>query len=103
MGKNIKVTPAEMTRTAGEIENLIGSYRNTYNNLCKQLKDLSVNWNGKDNRNFANKIEEFQPYFTKMENLLTEYKDFLIRSAQTYTETQDDIAGKAAALADSVR
>lgn len=102
MGTKIKVTPSEMTRAAGEIETLTTNYRTTYENLCRQLKDLSVNWIGDDNRNFTSKIEDFQPYFKKMENLMTDYVQFLRRSAQTYTETQTDISKKASSLADSI-
>lgn len=102
MGTKIKVTPSEMTRAAGDIEKLTANYKTTYENLCRQLKDLSVNWTGEDNTNFTTKIEDFKPYFKKMEDLMTEYVQFLRRSAQTYTEAQEDISKKAASLADSI-
>ena len=98
MARNIMVTPEQLETTAGQIENLAGDYKSTYDQVYSETNAMASTWNGKDNVAFVDQIAGFKDDFEKMHTLMLNYADFLRKSAKSYRETQDAVVAEAKKL-----
>ena len=98
MGRNIRVTPEELIKAAGAIEGLAADYQTQYNQLYSETNAMSSAWSGKDNVAYTDQIAGFKDDFAKMHQLMLNYADFLRKSAQAYSETQENVMTQARKL-----
>lgn len=94
----IIVETSQLDSTAGRVEQLAGTYESEYNALFGVVADMKSAWDGEDNVAFTTQIEGFRDDFQRMTKLMREYAAYLRKAAQTYRETQKDIAAQAKTL-----
>ena len=88
MARNIQVTPEQLESTAARIDGLAADYKSQYEQLYNETNNLAATWNGADNTAFVNQIEGFKDDLQAMYTRMTEYADFLRKSAKAYGDTQ---------------
>lgn len=98
MGTTIKVEPAQLTSTAGQIDNAAAEYQKLYNTLYSDVAAMRSGWQGRDNLAFTDQIEGFRDDFDLMKKLMDEYSLFLKRAAEKYAATQQAIVEGASRL-----
>ena len=97
--ESIQVTPANLRKAAGEVENLAGTYKNQYEQLFSLVETFTTtDYQGKDAKEFCNKVKDFEDDFIKMKNLMDEYASFLKKAAQDYESNQDNLSSQIASL-----
>lgn len=98
MSRRIKVDPAQLEATAGQVESAAGEYRKLYSKLYNDVGSMRAAWQGKDNVAFTTQIEGFRQDFEMMAKLMDEYSQFLRSAAKTYQQAQDEITNAAQRL-----
>lgn len=97
--ESILVTPENLTAKAGEVEGKAAEYYSSYQTLLADVQNLtSTDWTGEDATAFLQKVQEFEPDFLKMKQLMEEYAIFLKQAASNYTSTQSNIKNTIAGL-----
>lgn len=99
MARTIKVTPEQLENTAGAIQGLAEDYQRLYEQFYTETSAMETSWKGEDNLAYINQIAGFKDDFATMYKLMTEYADFLNKSARAYRDTQADVVNKASKLA----
>lgn len=94
----IVVETSQLDSTAGRVEELAGTYEREYTALFGVVADMKSAWDGEDNVAFTNQIEGFRDDFQRMAKLMRDYASYLRKAAQTYRDTQDNIAAQAKTL-----
>lgn len=90
--ESIKVTPENLIAKAGQVDTEAGEYYNEYRNLLADVQELTAtDWTGEDATEFRQKVENFEPDFNKMKELMNEYADFLREAARNYQNTQENV------------
>lgn len=98
MGTTIRVEPARLTSTAGQIDNAAAEYQKLYNQLYSDVGAMRSGWQGRDNLAFTDQIEGFRDDFDMMKKLMDEYSLFLKSAAEKYEATQQAIVDGASRL-----
>lgn len=92
--ESILVTPENLRKKAGDVEDKASDYYKHYNSLLQDVRDMTEkDWTGEDATEFRNKVEGFEPDFTKMKELMEEYAQFLRDAAKKYEDTQTNVKG----------
>ena len=94
----IIVETSRLDSTAGQVERLADQYKSEYDSLFGTVRDLQNAWSGEDNVAFTNRIEGFRDDFQRMERLMRDYAAYLRKVAESYRNTQDNVAAKAKTL-----
>lgn len=90
----IKVQPNVLYQSAAKIEESTMQYQKHYQHLYQCVEKMQVSWKGKDNIAYTVEIKNFEKDFLKMVNLMRQYADFLRKSADMYTRTQEERVAK---------
>lgn len=98
MGNKIVVEPAKLEAASTKVTEYAGDYKSTYTKLFTEVEAMSANWQGSDNIAYTSQIKGFQDDFDKMYKLMTEYADFLKKSADQYKTTQSNVESGAKKL-----
>ncbi len=89
---SITVTPENLIRQAGKVDEEAERYYNEYQSLLADVSALtSTDWKGEDATLFKQKVEDFEPDFNKMKELMQEYAAFLRQAAKNYQDTQSNV------------
>lgn len=97
--ESIQVTPANLRRAAGEVEELARTYKTQYTELFSLVETFtSTDYQGKDAKEFCAKVKDFEDDFVKMKNLMDEYAQFLRNAASDYEKNQDNLSSQIASL-----
>lgn len=99
MSRKIKVDPAELQAAANLMKTQVEDYRSLYTSLFSEVDGMASHWQGADNIAFTEQIKGFMDDFTSMENMMTEFANFLEQCANTYSQTQQEIISSARTLA----
>ena len=91
--ESIKVTPENLRKIASQVDDKAGKYYTEYQNLIKDVEELtSIDYRGDDATAFREKVEDFEPEFNKMKELMHEYAEFLRNAATSYiNEVQEAV------------
>ena len=91
--ESIKVTPENLRQIAMKVDNKAGEYYTEYQNLFKDVEELTtIDFRGDDATAFREKVESFEPEFNKMKELMHEYAEFLRDAATRYeNEVQEAV------------
>lgn len=97
--ESILVTPENLNAKAGEVDGKASEYYSKYQSLLADVQNLtSTDWTGEDATAFLQKVQDFEPDFMKMKELMEEYAVFLRQAATNYTTTQENIKNTIAGL-----
>lgn len=97
--ESIQVTPANLRKAAGEVEELASTYKKQYNELFSLVDTFTTtDYQGKDAREFCEKVRDFEDDFTNMKNLMDEYARFLKTAADDYEKNQENLSAQIAGL-----
>lgn len=96
--RKIEVKPEELKAVAKKMDAQLDDYKRVYNAIFSEVEGLAKAWKGTDNLAYTNQVQGFKDDFEKMAATLSEYSDFLKRSADTYQATQDSIIAEAKKL-----
>lgn len=89
---SIRVTPENLRSQAAKVDDEAQRYYNEYHGLLQDVGTLtSSDWTGEDANEFRKKVENFEPDFNKMKELMNEYADFLRQAASNYQNTQENV------------
>jgi WXG100 family type VII secretion target len=99
MSKSIDVTPAELENQSGHVTEKVDDYKRLYERLISEVNNLDTKWKGEGNKAYANQITSFRPQFEKLEKVLRNYAEFLMKAANVYRQTEENIVGNASKLA----
>ena len=82
--------------TATQIDSLADDFFREYTNLYNLIEnDLQVVWKGEDYDAFKSKVEGMKHYFDTMREVITEYADFLRRTARAHEARMQDSRNQA--------
>ena len=98
MARTIQVTPEQLESAATKILDLAGDYQELYNQFYSKTGSMAQSWEGKENLAFIDQINGFKDDFNKMYTLMTQYAEFLQKSAKAYRDTQDAVTADARKL-----
>lgn len=97
--ESILVTPENLNAKAGEVDGKASEYYSKYQALLADVQSLtSTDWTGEDATAFLQKVQDFEPDFMKMKQLMEEYASFLRQASSNYTTTQSNIKNTIAGL-----
>lgn len=90
--ESIKVTPENLRAQAAKVDQEADNYYREYKGLLTDVSTLTTSdWKGEDATEFQNKVNNFEPDFNKMKELMNEYANFLRQAADNYDNTQDNV------------
>lgn len=88
---SIKVTPENLRAKAREVDSEAQIYYSEYRAFLGDVQTLtSTDWTGEDAAAFMQKVQDFEPDFNKMKELMNEYANFLRQAATNYENTQQN-------------
>ncbi len=97
--ESIQVTPSNLRRVAGEVDELATKYKTQYDGLFKIVENFtSTDFQGEDAKKFCAKVREFEDDFTNMKTLMNEYATFLRKAADDYEKNQENMINQIAGL-----
>ncbi|GMQ61379.1 WXG100 family type VII secretion target [Vallitalea maricola] len=99
MSKSIDVTPEVLEKQSGQVTQKVDEYKRLYEKLITEVNNLSSQWKGEGNTAYANQITNFKPEFMKLEKVLRNYSEFLMKAANVYRKTEENIISNAGRLA----
>lgn len=91
MARSITVEPGKLDTASQKMDSVSADYERLYKQLKSEVDGMGAAWQGQDNREFVQKIQDFQTDFEQMFKLMKEYSEFLRTSAKHYKDTQDSI------------
>ncbi len=94
----IRASYAEMLSAATNITKAADDYKANVDSLYQIVDNLSSNWKGSDNISFANTVTGYKDDLKSLGDVVDSYAKFLSKSAQTISQTQDEISGAARKL-----
>lgn len=94
----IIVDPAKLKSAAGKMESQSADYARLYNQLFTEVQGMARAWQGVDNQAYTTQIEGFREDLNQMKKLMDDYASFLKQSAETYTNTQQQVVSQAKTL-----
>lgn len=90
--ESIKVTPENLRAQAAKVDEEAQKYYSEYRGLLTDVDTLtSSDYKGEDADAFRNKVNNFEPDFNKMKELMNEYASFLRQAADNYQSTQENV------------
>lgn len=90
--ESILVTPENLRAQAAKVDNKAAEYYNRYRSLLSDVENFtSSDWTGEDANAFRQKVQGFEPDFSKMKELMEQYASFLRQAAANYQNTQENI------------
>ena len=99
MARTIKVDPARLETASQKIDGQVADYERQYNQLFSEVEGMGAAWQGKDNKEFVQRISGFRDDFQFMKRVMEEYSNFLKTSAQSYKNAQNETINAARRLA----
>ena len=66
--------------------------------LAATMEQTAKIWQGEDCQTFLSQARSLQPHLIRLTEIMSQYGDTLIRTAQTYRQLQQDRAAQAARL-----
>ena len=98
MAMSIRVEPSKLEAAATQIDNQAAEYKRLYEQLYTEVESMASSWQGSDNLAFTSQINGFRDDFNTMYQLMMQYSEFLKNSANTYRQTQQEVADQARRL-----
>lgn len=95
MNTLINVNPETLEEVAGRVEMANGDYGRLFRNLYEEVDKLALNWVGKDNIAFTNRIKTYEEDFRQISLIISQYAEFLKASARSYREIQEELTNSA--------
>ena len=96
MAGRIEVTTQDLRTLRDTIVNhLAPQYEKQFTDLYKKMDNMKSTWKGIDIDAYLTRIEGFRKEFQTMKKLMDEYGAYLLKSAEAYEATQDDIKSRA--------
>lgn len=90
--ESIKVTPENLRAQAAKVDQEAQNYYNEYRGLLTDVGTLtSSDWTGEDANAFRDKVNNFEPDFNKMKELMNEYANYLRQAADNYQNTEENV------------
>ena len=97
--ESIQVTPANLRKAATDVENMANEYQRQYKELFGLVeKFTTTDYQGKDAKEFCDKVKDFDDDFLKMKQLMDEYASFLRKAASDYEANQDNLSSQIKSL-----
>lgn len=98
MARKIVVDPAKLNSVSQKMDGMVADYVKQYTLLFSEVEGIGAAWQGKDNLAFVSQIKGFEDDFLKMKEITNEYSQFLKKSAEKYTTTQNSLETSAKKL-----
>lgn len=97
--ESIQVTPANLRKAATDVENMANEYQRQYKELFGLVETFTTtDYQGKDAKEFCDKVKDFDDDFLKMKQLMDEYASFLRKAASDYEANQDNLSSQIKSL-----
>lgn len=94
LGK-ITVDTQQLRSASTTINSKAQEYQGLYGQLYSLVEELQGAWSGTDNTAFTTQIEGFKDDFDYMHQLMIDYANSIQKAAETYEQTQEQIANDA--------
>lgn len=94
----IRASYGEMLSSATSISNASQEYKTNVDALYRIVDNLSNNWKGIDNINFANTVNGYKEDLKSLGDVVDNYAKFLSKAANIINQTQNDISNAAGRL-----
>ena len=94
----IKASYAEMQSSAMAIMKAAEDYQINLDSLYQIINNLSNNWQGTDNLNYINSVNEFKNDLNMLGNSLKQYGMFLNKAAIAISNIQEEVSNEAGRL-----
>ncbi len=96
--RTIRVNPEELEMAAIRMNQSNEEYERCIGELFSVVDVMQTVWSGKDNQAFTTEIQKFEGDFRQLAVLCKQYQDFLKTSANSYRDTQDELAAEVSRL-----
>ena len=94
MSNQIRITPDQMKRRAGEYRTEADAVNGVITRMDNLLKHLQDEWEGESSRAYGERFMELRPGFVKAEELIQEIARALDSTANIIEQTDRDIASQ---------
>lgn len=85
--------------TANKIINTAGDFFTSYSGMYTEIdSNLKTNWVGADSDAFNAGVHEVEPKFKQMYELMQDFAQFLLQTADAYDQQEQDIRNAAQAI-----
>jgi len=95
---NMRVSPDEVHQTADQMANDVLRYHTSYENVYKAADVLKNHWAGRDVTVFHEKLANYKPTLSKMEEVINEYITYLRNAEKAYRDQLNQNVGNAERL-----
>ena len=80
------------------VQEQAAEYKNEVANIYSEIDDLKNNWQGTDSDKYTSQVYSYKESIEALGKVIEQYGEFLLNTAQTYTQLRDDIASNAGRL-----
>lgn len=88
----IKVFPEELAGASTKLWNQINLFNSWQARLYADVDAMKTSWKGEANQNFTKQIYAFRNEFKALEDILSQYAEFLKAAAVNYEDTEHRLA-----------
>ena len=97
-GIQLRVTPSELQRKAGEISGLLSNVRNEYESLKNIASASKAYWTGDAANTFRSYVQGIDSDMQRVLNRLSEHPEDLLKMAGIYQDNEENIVSMASKL-----
>ena len=94
----IRATYDEMRQAANEVTRYAAEYKDNVSGLYTIVDNLVEVWKGADNIKFGETANSYKDDLISLGDVVTDYANFLEKSANLINEAQDDVSAAAGRL-----
>lgn len=94
----LRANMGEITAMGNNVAQQAEAYLNNVNKIYSVVDSLAQKWEGADNQQYIQKVNEYKPDMENLGKVIDGYGQFLKSTASTLSQVQSDIASAASRL-----
>lgn len=98
MNGGIRANMGELTNLGNKVVAQSEAYVAQVNKIYSTVDSLSSKWEGTDNQQYVQKVNEYKPDIQNLGEVIRGYGEFLKSTSNTLQQVQNDIASAASRL-----
>lgn len=95
MSKNLTVAPEVLRDSANELKNKVSSVKGNLDDVTIEVNKVPNSYVGTASEQFIDKYNQMKSKFDSFYQVIEEYANFLIKTADTYQETDETLKKQA--------
>lgn len=95
---NISADTSALRKLGNEVLANAGEYQSEVNTIYREVENLGANWQGADNQEYVNKVNEYKEAIEALGKAIGNYGQFLVDTAANIERVQEEVRNSAGRL-----